>query len=351
MLLIDKLTIPSKRIYTDSGMLQVPCVLARTGVQQYTADSLGLEGGSKIIDVHREESEVFNDESLSTYRSCPMTSGHPVVDGKAVLVTTKNSKSLQVGFLEGNAIRDEDHVTGNLVVSNADAIENIEQGTVELSMGYTCDIDDRNGTLYQTNIRINHVALVEKGRAGSSCRISDEDNTNQEELMTNKETKEAVKVEDKKEEPVVTIDSLTVDMDVLQAKLDASVALVDSMKAEATEAEKLFIDKVEAAVTERTNVISIAKDLTDLDDFSGKTVEEIKALVVADKLSIDLADKSPEYIQARLDILVEDKALVPTKLADAMEPEVKEVKQEVVVDAVEAARNAMIERHSNKGAK
>ncbi len=348
MLLIDKLTIPTKRIYTDSGMLQVPCVLARVGVQQYTADSLGMEGGNKILDVHREESEVFNDESLSTYRSCPMTSGHPVNDdGKAILVTTKNSKNLQVGFLEGKAIRDEDFVTGNLVVSDADAIESIEQGTVELSMGYTCDINDVDGKLYQKNIRINHVALVEKGRAGSSCRISDEDNITNEENMTKKVEDKAPEVET----PEITVDSLTVDMDVLQAKLDASVALVDSMKAEATEAEKVFIDKVEAAVLERTNVISIAKDLTDLDDFSGKSVEEIKSMVVADKLSIDLADKSPEYIQARLDILVEDKASVPTKMADEMKPELKEVKEEVVVDAVEAARARMIERHTNKGAK
>lgn len=348
MFLTDLIKIPSKRKYTDSGMLIVPCAFARTGTQLYTADSLGLEGGNKIIEVHRTEDQVFDSESMESFRSIPVTDKHPTnKGGDPISVTSKNSKDLQVGSLEGVPTRDEDLLTGTLIISDQEAINTVEEGTVELSAGYTCDVIEKDGKYYQTNIRANHIAIVERGRAGSSCRLSDEElKLDEGEIMADKKENE------------VTVDSLTVDLELMQAKLDIADAKVDAaevkitkLTADAEVKDQELLATIDSAVLELTGVVSLAKDLTDLKDFAGKSVREIKAMIVADKLSIDLTDKSEEYVQARLDILVED-AGKETPMGEAMKPAVKEIKvEDKVVNTVDAARQRMIDRNSHKGEK
>ena len=61
---------------------------------------------------------------------------------------------------------------GTLVITDAKTIEEIEEGKhTDLSCGYDCDIDDSENP-QQKNIRGNHVALCEQGRAGIA-RIMD----------------------------------------------------------------------------------------------------------------------------------------------------------------------------------
>lgn len=67
------------------------------------------------------------------------------------------------------------------MVSDGPTIKLIEDGKRELSAGYTCDLDwtpgkTPSGEAYdavQKNIRINHVAIVQRGRAGQQVRIGD----------------------------------------------------------------------------------------------------------------------------------------------------------------------------------
>ena len=54
-------------------------------------------------------------------------------------------------------------------------IDEIESGAKrEVSAGYECEYVEREGKYYQTNIRGNHVALVQQGRAGKMVCIKDE---------------------------------------------------------------------------------------------------------------------------------------------------------------------------------
>jgi hypothetical protein len=65
------------------------------------------------------------------------------------------------------------------VLTDAKAIEAVEKGDRrELSCGYVCDLEDAPGTwngqpydVVQRNIRGNHVAIVDKGRAGPEVRV------------------------------------------------------------------------------------------------------------------------------------------------------------------------------------
>ncbi len=62
---------------------------------------------------------------------------------------------------------DDDHVVARILVEDAEAIEMIDSGKVELSLGYTAIKADDN---YQTSIKLNHLSLVEAGRCGT-CEL------------------------------------------------------------------------------------------------------------------------------------------------------------------------------------
>lgn len=175
--LSDRISVPTKRTMTDGGQMHVPCAFARTGSQLYSAKQLGLKDckPSDVITVWRDEADVFATDSMDSFRSAPVTIGHPKnAAGLPMAVTADNSKELQVGMLEGMPTRDEDTLGGVLVLTSKEAIDALEDGTQELSAGYLCDIELLDGKYFQRNIRANHIAIVNQGRAGSSCRISDE---------------------------------------------------------------------------------------------------------------------------------------------------------------------------------
>jgi len=56
--------------------------------------------------------------------------------------------------------------------ANHVGITAIHKGVRELSLGYTCRIDDRG---FQRDTRVDHVALVERGRCGSQCSVRVDD--------------------------------------------------------------------------------------------------------------------------------------------------------------------------------
>jgi hypothetical protein len=84
--------------------------------------------------------------------------------------------------VNAGAMRDGDFLAFDLVIMDKAAIADIDSGKRELSNGYSSEItiatDGKHpdGTIcdaWQSNIRGNHVALVDAGRAGALCRIGD----------------------------------------------------------------------------------------------------------------------------------------------------------------------------------
>jgi len=103
---------------------------------------------------------------------------------------------------------------------------------------------------------------------------------------------------------------------------------------------------LDAKVEERVQTIMVAKDLTDLDEFSGKSVQEIKHMVVADQMpNLSLDGKSEAYICARFDILTEDADLQETPMGRLLRDNAEAVRVEVKPSTVVAdARKRSIER-------
>lgn len=159
-----------RRTIKNNYLLIEDNIVARTGIQKYTKRELGLGDSNEVINVMRKAEDVFNAESIASYNQSPITIYHP-----KQFVDASNHDKLSVGDLP-QAVADQPNgvIRADLIVKTKKGLQAIDDGLTQLSMGYTANIvlqdgvtDD--GTPYQAiqeNIRINHIALVPKGRAG-----------------------------------------------------------------------------------------------------------------------------------------------------------------------------------------
>jgi len=178
MLFADRLTLDQPRRTAD-GYLAVRAKAARVGVQDYLGYEVDPEGKhfqpNDVVPVYRPESEVFDEASVRSFLMKPITNDHP-----SVAVTADNWRDYSKGVV-GKALRDGDHLSFDLVLMDAATIADVESGKRQLSNGYSCALTfgdgvTEDGTTYratQRTIRGNHVAVVDRARAGPECRIGD----------------------------------------------------------------------------------------------------------------------------------------------------------------------------------
>lgn len=160
---------------TADGYLVAEARSVRTGIQLYAGSEVGKPELS-VVRVYRPADQVFADPSLQSFTHAPVTMDHP-----AEAVTADNWKALAVGEVSTAAKKDGEWVHLPLILKDAAAIQAVETGKRELSAGYTCELVFGDGVTpegeafnaTQTNIKINHLAIVSKARAGSKARIGD----------------------------------------------------------------------------------------------------------------------------------------------------------------------------------
>lgn len=156
------------RFKTPEGyLICTDAILARTGKQTYRRREVFgdmSDKGEEEIEINRDEKEVFDPVTLASFENKPLTIEHPNED-----VNPENHHDYAVGFtrdIKRGRVDGNDVMLGTIVVTDAEAIKDIESGKlVELSCGYDCDVVDEANP-QQRNIRGNHVALCERGRAG-----------------------------------------------------------------------------------------------------------------------------------------------------------------------------------------
>ncbi|MFT4076858.1 MAG: DUF2213 domain-containing protein [Asticcacaulis sp.] len=160
---------------TDDGYLIAEARAVRTGIQLYLGSEMDM-ADKDVVRVYRPPEEVFADASLRSASHMPVTIDHPRDQ-----VSADNWKKLAAGEVSTLAKKDGEWVQFPLILKDSDAIGAFEAGKRELSAGYTCVIDWTPGTTadgqdydaVQRNIKFNHLALVDRARAGSQARIGD----------------------------------------------------------------------------------------------------------------------------------------------------------------------------------
>lgn len=308
----------TQREYTDEGFLKVPGRVARTGIQEYLARELQLDGDpNRIVRVYRPPEEVFNDTSLGTYDGATVTNDHP-----KELVTSKNYKSVSVGEVRGAGRRDGDFVVCDLIIKDQKTIDDINAGKCELSAGYTAEYVHGPGTTAdgqdyeytQRNIIINHQAVVSKARAGGIARVFDHTpGGNTMPVLITTDSGRSVDVADPANAQLVadSFDRLLKRATDAEAKVcqaqesaDKAQAAADAANEKLEEARKASGDE---AIAARVKAISTTQELARKVAGDGFTcdsldVTEIKraAMVVA-RPKVAWGDKSAAYVEAAFD--------------------------------------------------
>jgi hypothetical protein len=156
---------------TQEGYLSAIARSLRTGIQEYHASELGLMGDC-IVKVMRPPESVFSKDSLASAVHIPVTLGHP-----PELVTADNWKDYAIGEVGSDVMRDGENIAFSLMVKDKDGLAAYEAGAREISMGYVADMSPApDGADYDFIMgppKYNHLAIVDKARAGSQARIGD----------------------------------------------------------------------------------------------------------------------------------------------------------------------------------
>ena len=156
------------REITTDGLLRAGAVLTRAGPIDYSRSELGLDGEGRIT-VHRTIETLRHPDTFATLRGAPITLGHP--DGGKV--TPDNFKDVVVGAVSGEPRADSNSLIGDVLIGDKEALQRLDEGVDELSIGYDFLLDPKSGETVGPLI-VNHVAIVPQGRAGSAVRVLDE---------------------------------------------------------------------------------------------------------------------------------------------------------------------------------
>lgn len=147
--------------------------IARVGVQDYLGREIGqTERPDEVFKVTRPADEVFSPAAIASFEGKPVCDNHPDED-----VTAENYAQYIRGVVRDvrkGAGQYEGCLVADLVIHDAALVRAIQDGKREISCGYNCLwVPTGDHTLEQREIRGNHVAVVDKGRAGHGVAIHD----------------------------------------------------------------------------------------------------------------------------------------------------------------------------------
>lgn len=155
----------SDHIWEDAlgQLICTDAIIAREGYQEYYEDDILSNGSFKIVKVLRPWDEVL--KSAPTFEAKPIVIQHP---DKNIEITVKNIKEYKVGHVQNvraSEFEDVKVLIADLVFDDQEAIKKVKSGELrELSCGYFYEIDPKE--MKQYDIKGEHLALVEEGRAG-----------------------------------------------------------------------------------------------------------------------------------------------------------------------------------------
>lgn len=282
----------TKFIDEDTGFLHINGVVARTGIQVYSNAELGdFNEPLKLVNVYRPREEVLKEESLQSFINAPVTDDHPME-----FVTVDNIKELGKGSTASYETYNKDgidYVKAKLVVTDKDLINKVINGKMELSAGYSQNLVKEKGEFEgitydykQTNIKINHIALVDSARCGSECKLVFDNNSK---IVDENITKGLDSMENQEE--IKTPDA---EMPFNLEELAMKVA--ELLKMEKTEEESMIDEKmpteeetknVDSLIDAKVEALLTAKELG-LNVKSSDSIVDIKKAIIATKSDMAL---------------------------------------------------------------
>jgi len=156
---------------TGEGYLKLKGIIAKPGIYTY------LENGVVVRELVPPE-ELFSAETIQSADGVPLTDDHPELNGIPVMLSSGDASFHARGTVFNPAI-EEGRLATKISIWDAACIQAAVTGERrQLSIGRTTVLDDTPGTWNgqpydrrQTRIRINHVAMVDRGRQGPEVKF------------------------------------------------------------------------------------------------------------------------------------------------------------------------------------
>ena len=323
-----------KATIDENGFLVDTPVVARLGVQVYYTED------GRTVREFRPAEEVFKDESLASYQGKPMTLDH-------VFVNSENAKEVVVGSVTGKAEPLGSSVVAPIVVYDNTAIQEAMAGNAkELSVGYSAILDETPGwgdpitgeyvlksdgdqfdapegwqefDAIQRDIKVNHLAMVYRGRAGIAKLNMDgeQENPYTTDVDINKEDKqEMIKIKLDGAQEFEVAPEIASHIEALNAKADTAIAERDALKAkvDAMPAEiEAAVAKAKADADALAALVAVAAEAGVKAD--GLDAKGIKVAYVKEISGLDVSEKSDAYIDAAFDIAKESDKMAEVRKA------------------------------------
>ncbi|NBQ16868.1 DUF2213 domain-containing protein, partial [bacterium] len=182
--------------------------IARGGILTYKGAEFGEVGQAALKDivVYRPISN-FTPEILAQFSNLPVTNNHPENS-----VSSSNVTSVIIGTLGDKVYVDgNDVIAEKAIIYDKASIDEIMEGVKqEVSIGFNAtyepaegEFDGQKYSFIENITRVNHLALVSKGKSGSKYRLNEDmtekmlSTTEEEKIMVNEidKTKEELKAE------------------------------------------------------------------------------------------------------------------------------------------------------------
>lgn len=292
--------------------------ICRTGTQKYLPSEIG-EQGQGLVDVYRNEDEVFKAAAMASFEGKPITDDHPPTEvdsnnyGAYVRGTVQNVRRGQG--------ENEDKVICDLVIYDSALIDKIKHGKRDVSCGYDCKyIANGDGTYTQADIIGNHVAIVDNGRAGKEVSIQDA-----QPIMKGRDKRMAKNIFTRMFEAFVK------DAEPAEV-LEAAKAVDEACGAEKTEDKRTYDEDMEIVMkaihelnekleamrqensthhAEEANDAEVEEEeeLSGLDAVEAALKEEVKDAEGEEEVEVDpetLNDEEPEEVEEKAEVIESD---------------------------------------------
>jgi len=172
----------SQRQHDINGWFEVKDnPISKVGVFPYLGSTIDSNGDfgltpDELYSVFRPEAELNNSDTIDSFKLVPWIDDHEFLGDSGTPAEEKG-----VHGVVGEDVKFDDGILkGNIKVFSERLKNEIEAGKQELSLGYRCKYEKKSGNFngerydfVQTDIRGNHLALVDQGRMGSDVKVQD----------------------------------------------------------------------------------------------------------------------------------------------------------------------------------
>lgn len=303
-------SVPLEKVeYTPEGFLIDTPIVTSVGVFEYTDPD-----GSVRRELRLPE-HVFNEKSLATYEGKPV-----IITHDAGRVNKNNVTEEIVGTILSKGYPDGDDVRAKIIIHDIDAVK--KSGLRELSLGYDLVLDETpgewNGQPYdaiQTEIVINHLAIVREARAGEQARLNIDSTTKNNlqkgaKAMAAKRTRKATNSDEARKKIAAFEERRRRRLDEAAAEAEEKAAAAENADTESEVTEEIK-DNGDTQPSDAPTVeerVALIKDRRDRRDAEGDAddLEAAKAAIAEQDEDIEQLIEIVEELQAASDIAAAD---------------------------------------------